>query len=102
MARFVMTLIALVVFTIYTIQVLAGENLLTYIFALRLESWGAQVLIDLVIACSLALTWIWHDVKKQGWGGIMFYPFPAMTVGLGSIGLLTYFTIRNYRLMKQA
>ena len=102
MARFVLSLVALVVFTIYTIQVLVGENLLTYVFALPLESWGTQVLIDLVIACTLALTWIWHDVKKQGWSAVMYYPFLAMTVCLGSIGLLTYFTIRNYRLMRQA
>ena len=48
---------------------------------------GWQVLVDLVIACILVLTWLIPDAKKAGRNP---WPWVAMTVFLGSVGPLVY------------
>lgn len=102
MTRFILSLAALVAFTAYT-AVVVGEQGFSGLFALMTPfvGWGNQVLIDLVIACVLVLIWMYYDVRQQGWGASMFWPFLVLTLGSGSIGLLAYFTVRNYRLIGQ-
>ncbi len=102
MFRFILSATALIAFAVYTFIVLADQNIITYILALEFWSWGMQVFIDLIIACTLVLIFIWHDARRQGWGLPMILPFYVLTLGLGSIGLLAYFTVRNFRLMKSA
>jgi len=45
------------------------------------------VFVDLVIALSLALAWMWQDARRHGQA---FWPFAFLTLGLGSIGPLLY------------
>lgn len=48
---------------------------------------GVQVLIDLVIALTLFLVWMWSDAKRRG---ISPLPYLVATLFLGSIGALLY------------
>ena len=51
------------------------------------NSAGWQILLDLVIACLLLLTWIIPDAKANNRNP---WPFVAITVVLGSFGPLLY------------
>ena len=46
-----------------------------------------QVFLDLTIALSLVLLWMWQDARKHG---IAPLPYVALTLSLGSIGPLLY------------
>ena len=46
-----------------------------------------QVFLDLVIALSLVLVWMWQDARKQE---ISPLPYVILTLTLGSIGPLLY------------
>ena len=48
---------------------------------------GVQVLVDLVIALTLFLVWMWNDAKGRG---ISPVPYLVVTLFLGSIGALLY------------
>lgn len=59
------------------------------------KSWGAgQVLADLVIACTLAITWMIHDSRTSG---INAWPFVIATLFLGSFGPLSYLILRELK-----
>jgi hypothetical protein len=53
---------------------------------------GAQVLIDLMIALSFILVWMWFDTKKTG---AMFLPWFLITLIAGSYGPLLYLLFRK-------
>lgn len=63
------------------------------IFKHQFENFGgAQVLIDLVIVCSLMLVWIWDDSKKTN---RKFWPWLLITLIAGSFGPLLYLLFRK-------
>jgi hypothetical protein len=51
------------------------------------------MLIDLVIACAFAVTWLVRDARKRG---IASWPFVAATLLLGTIGVLAYCVPRSF------
>lgn len=63
------------------------------LFQAGLASWGAaQILADLVIACSLIIVWMVRDARARGlnpWG------FVAITLVAGSFGPLLYLLRRE-------
>ena len=48
--------------------------------------------VDLVIALSLVLAWMWQDARARG---ASFLPYAILTLGLGSIGPLLYLIRRE-------
>lgn len=50
-----------------------------------------QVLLDLIIALSIVVVWMWRDAQKQR---ITPWPYLLLTVTLGSIGPLLYLVRR--------
>lgn len=53
---------------------------------------GIQVLVDLTIALSLFMVWMWRDARERG---IAAWPFVLLTATLGSIGALAYLLRRE-------
>ena len=53
---------------------------------------GAQVFVDLVIALSLFLAWMWRDAKATGRNP---WPWVFATLALGSFGPLVYLLTRK-------
>lgn len=57
-----------------------------------LTSWGAfQILVDLVIACSLICLWMVLDARQRGANP---WPYVAITLVSGSFGPLLYLLMR--------
>ena len=64
------------------------------IFAGGMANLGStQVLIDLVIACVIILTWMRRDAVERG---VNPYPWFLVVGATGSIGILIYLLIREY------
>jgi len=53
---------------------------------------AAQVFVDLVIALSLAMAWMWQDAKATGRNP---WPWLVATLTLGSFGPLIYLLTRK-------
>ncbi len=61
------------------------------IFAQQFQSiGGVQVLVDLVIALSLILFWMWRDAREAGRNP---WPWVVLTLTTGSIGVLIYLLV---------
>ena len=61
--------------------------------------WGAQLLLDFALALGMLLYWMSSDAKQRG---ISFWPFVALTLTLGSIGPISYFAWREWRVWMDA
>ena len=52
---------------------------------------GLQVLVDLCIALTIVMAWMWQDARRHD---INPLPYVLLTLGLGSIGPLAYLVHR--------
>jgi hypothetical protein len=69
------------------------------IFALPFQTLaGTQVLVDLVIALTLVMVWMWRDAKATGRNA---WPWLIATLALGSFGPLVYLLTRPARVLRQ-
>jgi hypothetical protein len=59
---------------------------------------GVTVFVDLVIALSLVLAWMWRDARERG---MSVLPYVALTLTLGSVGPLLYLIRREGRLAQR-
>lgn len=91
LAILVSTLIA---FTGVSVYLVHAEPFFGFLTLARTEPWGGQVLLDLVIALTLFLSWARRDAAERG---LPFLPYAAMTLMLGSIGALSYLVHREIR-----
>ena len=81
------TLIAFLILTVLAVL----QHGYAGIFSQQLQSFGgAQVLVDLVIALSMFLVWMWNDAKSAGRNPL---PWLLLTLATGSIGALIYLLV---------
>ena len=71
--------------------VVAGHGYFGFLTLAGREPWAMQLLIDLVLACSFGVAWLFADARKRG---IARWPFVVTTLFLGSVGLLGYLVYR--------
>jgi hypothetical protein len=79
-------------FGTYSLWVVAGHGYTGFLALAAREPWAMQMLLDLVIACSFAVSWMTRDARKHG---IAAWPYLVATLLLGSIGLLAYVVRRG-------
>ncbi len=61
--------------------------------------WGAQIVADFLLALSVALGWCVADARRRD---LAYWPFVALTLTLGSIGPLSYFAWREWKVWLDA
>jgi len=92
--RLVVLLIVLAAFGALTALALLDVGFLG-ILEPHFRSWGgAQVFVDLVIACLLACIWMIGDARERG---VSAWPFVLITLVAGSFGPLLYLVVREVR-----
>ena len=79
--------IVLAGFGAFSTWVVATQGYTGFLSLAGREPWGLQMLLDLVIALSVAFGWLRSDARRRG---IAAWPFFFITVALGSIGILAY------------
>ena len=87
-------LTVLLVFTAISLWLVAGESPIGFLTLARDEPCGAQVLLDLVIACSLFVGFMRRDARARG---LPFLPYLVLILLMGSIGALAYLVHRGLR-----
>jgi hypothetical protein len=92
MKNIALPLTLLVGFTGFSLWLVAGESPIGFLTLARDEPWGLQVLLDLVLALSLFLTWMRRDARARG---IPAWPYFVGTLLLGSPGALAYLVHRG-------
>jgi hypothetical protein len=93
-ARAALIAFVLVAFTAFSFIVTAGEPFHGFILLAFKEKWGAQVLVDLVIACTLFMIWMVPDARGRK---IPAWPYVILILALGSIGSLAYLLHRSLK-----
>ncbi|MEM6730850.1 MAG: hypothetical protein AAF658_04805 [Myxococcota bacterium] len=88
-----LALVVFVPFTAFSFWVIAGQGVVGLIDVVGREPWALQLLIDLVIGCSMVLGYAWADARQRG---IIFWPFALGTLFLGTISLLAYYVARPW------
>jgi ABC-type enterochelin transport system permease subunit len=86
--------LVLVTFVAFSVLVTAGEPFFGFITLALRDKWGAQVLVDLVIACTLFMVWMVPDARARK---IPAWPYVILILALGSIGSLAYLLHRALR-----
>jgi hypothetical protein len=84
----------LVVFTVYSLWVVAGHGYTGFLSLAAREPWGMQLLLDLVIASSFGIGWMHADARRRGMAS---WPYVPVVLAFGSIGLLSYVVVRGLR-----
>ncbi len=82
----------LLVFGGFSLWVIAGHGLLGFLTLAGEEPWALQLLLDLAISLSFALSWLAQDARKHG---ITAWPFQVTAIFAGSFGLLGYLIWRG-------
>lgn len=94
MTRTLVLSLVLAAFSAFTAYALAFHGLVGFFETELSTPAGIQVLLDVVIAATLALVWMAGDARERG---LPFLPYLALTLSLGSIGLLSYLIHRELR-----
>lgn len=85
--RRIFLIIVLMAFLALTTAALLQHGLWGIINPLVTSTAGAQVFVDLIIALSMFLVWMWCDAKAAGRSP---WPWILLTLATGSIGSLVY------------
>lgn len=88
--RRIILVVVLIAFLALTV-VAAWQHGYVGVFAFQFQNLaGIQVLLDLVIALSIFLVWMWQDAKNAGRNP---WPWLLLTLVTGSIGALAYLLV---------
>jgi len=88
----VLIVMTLILFGILTAAAVWHDGVLG-IFASAFRSLGStQIFVDLVIALTLAMVWMWHDAKTTGRNA---WPWIVATILVGSFAPLMYLLTRK-------
>ncbi|MAQ18644.1 MAG: DUF2834 domain-containing protein [Sandaracinus sp.] len=91
--RFLVALGGFLAFAVYSAVIVLEHGYLGFVTDVALASdWGLQVVLDLVIALSLFLTWMVRDARERGLPAV---PYVLGTLALGSVGALAYLVHRE-------
>lgn len=99
MHRLLSILAVFVAFTAYSVWVVLGHGYTGFVELALAESWGMQMLLDLVIALVLFAFWMVPDGRSRG---IPTWPYLLGIVTLGCIGALGYLVHRELRALRTA
>lgn len=89
MIRALLVTLVFVVFTVYSLTVVAQDGLVSLFELHARGGWSVQILLDLILALSVSALWMRHDAKKQG---LTWWPFAVGSIALGSVSVLAYAT----------
>jgi len=84
----------LLLFLAYTLWVIATVGYVDFFRQALSSPVGIQLVIDLVLSLTLALTWMRGDAKTSG---VPFAPYLVVTLVLGSAGPLGYLLHREWK-----
>jgi hypothetical protein len=84
--------VVLAAFTAFSLWCVYGHGYTGFLTLAGREPWALQMLLDLVIAVSFALGWLRADARRRG---LAWWPYFAIALFLGSIGLLAYLVRRG-------
>lgn len=90
-------LLVLATFGAFSLWVVFTRGYVGFLTLSAREPWALQMLLDLVIACSFVIAWMVRDARKHG---IAVWPYIAMTIPFGSIGVLVYLVRRGLATMR--
>ena len=74
-------------FSALTAYAIYQHGYLGFVDAALANAWTVQLSIDLVLALSFVMVWMWNDARDRG---IAALPYVLVTLVLGSIGPLLY------------
>jgi hypothetical protein len=84
----------LVLFTGLTLWAIHVHGYVGVFEALASSPASILAAVDLVIALSLVLFWMWDDARERS---LPFFPYALLTFALGSVGALCYLIHRELR-----
>lgn len=80
---------AWLLFSLYSLKIAAVGGPLGFLSLPSAHVWGAQVLMDLFLSLTVALTYLAPKARRVG---VPVWPYVAATLTLGSVGLLAFVT----------
>ena len=86
--------VVLVVFSLFSAYVLVEHGVVGLLELILANSATTLAFVDLTIALTLAMIWMWRDAHQRG---ITVIPYLALTCGLGSVGPLLYLVVNGTR-----
>jgi len=94
MSRTALLATVLVAFTALSFYAIEVHGYLGFFEALGSSTAGVVAFVDLVIALTLAMLWMWGDARERN---LPFWPYALLTFALGSVGPLAYLIHRELR-----
>lgn len=90
--RLLLLAAAFVVFTGYTLYVMAGNGVLGFVTLAGREPWALQLFTDLLVMLTLFAAWVWRDAPQHKLARV---PYVVVVLTMGSMGALAYLVHRE-------
>lgn len=83
--------VVFVIFGVWSTLIVIEHGYFGFLTLARAEDWAAQMLVDLVLALTIVMSWIIKDARARG---VNPWPYIVATLFLGSVGPLAYLSLR--------